>query len=185
MAKALTKGALIRAIQKNCTPELRRDDWAKRCKPGDHRLKGLCAVATQAFHHLMGGKAAGYKMRAADNYEDGSGRVIYIPPLKNAEPDRHWWAQGPSNDGVRGAGAIEDLTAAQFPGKNFVYNYARGKGAHPMGKKEGQLTERAEIVVERVTALFGRAALKTFRDQQIASFELLQDSAKTPPRRAP
>ena len=174
MAKKIAKGDLIRAIQKSCTPELRNEEWARRSGPLDHPLKGLCAVATQAFYHLAGGKAAGYKMYAGNNYEDNKGRIVYTPPSGNAARDRHWWAQGPSKEGVRGAGAVEDLTAAQFPGKNFVYEYARGKGTHPMGTKEGQLTARAAVVVERVTARLGETALKEFRARQIALFQTLQ-----------
>lgn len=174
MTKKITKGDLIRAIQKSCTPELRNEEWAQRSGSRDHPLKGLCAVATQAFYHLAGGKAAGYKMYAANSYEDRKGCVVYTPPSKTTTRDRHWWAQGPSKDGARGEGAVEDLTAAQFPGKDFVYDYARGKGTFPMNKKEGQLTDRAAIVVERVTKILGKPALEQFRNQQIGSFEKLQ-----------
>lgn len=78
--------SLIKRIQKNLTPSLLHRKYSK----SKHPLSGHCYVASEAFYHLAGGKAAGFK-----------------PMFVKHEGQPHWWIQGPNKE-------VIDITAKQF-----------------------------------------------------------------------
>lgn len=52
---------LQRAIRDSLTPELLRGPYKKQWTPSRPRSWGHCYVASEAYYHLMGGKASGLK----------------------------------------------------------------------------------------------------------------------------
>ena len=60
MAKALTFSDIKRAIIDSLTPDLLEKKYAAQLSPDDPKETGHCAVASEAFYHLAGGKQAGF-----------------------------------------------------------------------------------------------------------------------------
>lgn len=107
---------LARAVRAALSDELRDQRW----RGSPNRYAGHCYVASEAFYHLAGGKAAGW-----------------IPVRLQHEGASHWWLRDR-------AGQLVDLTAEQF---ETPVPYESGRGG---GFLTGTPSRRATIVIERV-----------------------------------
>jgi hypothetical protein len=86
--------------------------------------RGHCYIASEAYYHLRGGKAAGFK--AMNVYHEGAS---------------HWWVRGPDGENF-------DLTADQF---KTPVPYEKGRY---VGFLTRQPSKRAQIVIDRVRARY-------------------------------
>jgi len=107
---------LAEAVRAALSDELRNPPWR-----GDaNRFAGHCYVASEAFFHLAGGKAAGWK-----------------PMNLRHEDSPHWWL-------LDAEGRIVDLTAEQF---KTPVPYAAGVGK---GFLTREPSRRAQVIIDRV-----------------------------------
>lgn len=117
---------IIGLIQQVLTPDLLQPKYRRQIKPGDHKTKGHCYVATEALYHLWG-KRAGYK-----------------PHVVRLDKDTtHWFLQHPTT------GRVIDPTVEQVPRKNFSYWWGRRNGFLTGDKP----SKRCKIVLERIKRL--------------------------------
>lgn len=105
---------LVDAIRFALTDELRKPGY------GSHPMAGFCYIASEAYYHILGGKASGY-----------------TPCTINHEGANHWYLRGKS-------GEIIDLTADQF---KTTPNYSKGRGRGFLTKRP---SKRAQVVIDRV-----------------------------------
>jgi len=189
-----------RAIIAALTPDLLSAQYRAGLKPGDPVETGHCAVASEAFYHIAGGKAAGFipvvcgytvtpdgrmhfgadrakAERAADSHFARETSHSFVrEDSNNFARETHWWIRGPK-DGKRGAGAVFDVTAAQYDAP-FPYENGHNTGFMQPQQKP---SKRAQIVIDRVTAALGAQTLADYRRANITAFQKKQ---KTPaPRR--
>lgn len=162
----LTDKKLKRAIVASLSVELLDKKYRAFLKPSDASVRGHCAVASEAFYHLMGGKEAGL-MPAVCGYEVDEKGCLHFNSAAASDfrHETHWWIQGPKN-GKRGAGTVIDLTAAQF---DFPFPYEKGRHVGFMQPRQ-KPSKRAQVVIDRVTALLGAKALSAYREQSIQDF---------------
>jgi hypothetical protein len=113
---------LAEAIRAALSDELRNPPW----RGAANRLAGHCYVASEAFFHLAGGKAAGWK-----------------PMTVRHEDSPHWWL-------VDADGRIVDLTAEQF---QTPVPYPAGVGK---GFLTREPSKRAQVIIDRVSANLSR-----------------------------
>ncbi|HRI76974.1 MAG TPA: hypothetical protein PLX33_08300 [Alphaproteobacteria bacterium] len=173
-----------RAIIAALTPELLSAQYRAGLQPGDPVETGHCAVASEAFYHIAGGKAAGfmpvvcgYTVTADGKMHFGAARVKAERETKvDFVRETHWWIRGPK-DGKRGAGAVFDVTAAQYDAP-FPYENGHNTGFMQPQQKP---SKRAQVVIDRVAKSLGAETLAAYRRMNIAAF---QKKLKTPaPRR--
>jgi hypothetical protein len=108
--------ALAEAIRAALSDDLRLPPW----RGAVNRFTGHCYVASEAFYHLAGSGAAGWK------------------PVRLAhEGSTHWWLRD-------SRGQIVDLTSEQF---SSPVPYERGVGG---GFLTREPSRRAQILIERV-----------------------------------
>ncbi len=164
----LSHAVIKRAILKSLSPDLLSREWKKRVQPGDPPETGHCAAPTEAFYYLCGGKRAGYKPVVCTYYE-GQDEKIYFRdqnPPRGSLRSTHWWVRGPRN-GEQGLGKIFDISVGQYKDTPFPYERGRGTGFQQPQKIPSM---RAQIIMDRVEKILGRAALADFRRQQIDSY---------------
>lgn len=109
--KNISRNVICRTIKESLTDDL--------LKPG---FSGHCYVASEAYYHLMGGKASGL-----------------IPYSMKINGIVHWFLK----DSI---GLVIDLTANQF---QFNINYSH-KSARGRGFLTKQPSKRAKILINRV-----------------------------------
>lgn len=111
----------VAAIRAALTPELLKEPYRSRVLRGEcSPLTGHCYVASEAYYHLHGGKAAGLK-----------------PMSIQHEGGPHWWIRDASGRDI-------DLTAEQF---TTPVPYAQGVGK---GFLTTVPSKRAQVVMDRV-----------------------------------
>ncbi len=167
----LTYVQIKRAIISSLDSSLLEKKYRELLKAGDPPEKGHCAVATEAFYHLAGGRKAGFMPVVCSYDVSDSGKMHFGFPSGKMRRDTHWWLRGP-NGRERGTGKILDITAGQFA-MPFPYEHGRNTGFMQPQQKPSR---RAQIVIDRVISKLGKAALDEFRRAQISSF---QKAAKT------
>ena len=113
---------LARAIRSVLSPDLLKPEY--RAGNVGNPSFGHCYVASEAYYHLRGGKAAGFKSMHISH-----------------EGASHWWLKGPN-------GEIYDLTADQF---KTVVPYEKGDY---VGFLTAQPSKRAQVVIDRVRARY-------------------------------
>jgi len=101
--KRLTPKQAYSAVRRHLTPDLLKPKYRKLVQDGADKRTGHCYAASEAFYHLVGGKAEGYK-----------------PMFLSHEGEPHWWIQGPD-------AKVWDLTSEQFD-TPVPYGQGRGKG---------------------------------------------------------
>lgn len=179
----LTFRQIKQAIIDSLTPELLTPQYRAGLTPDAPPETGHCAVASEAFYHLAGGKAAGFIPVVCGYSTFGDDALIFDPAAraraeqKGAVRETHWWIRGPKN-GQRGAGDVFDVTAGQYP---FAFPYANGR---PTGFMQPQQkpSRRAQVVMDRVVQKLGAANLAAYRRRQIADFQKAQRKAARVPR---
>lgn len=158
------------AIIASLTPDLLSKEWRLRVSPDEPRESGHCAVATEAFYYLIGGKVAGFKPVVCGYWESPQGAVCFedqgVPP--GSLRSTHWWVQGPYGP-YYGAGAVYDVTAGQYG--DYAFPYERGRGAGFQNPKKIP-SRRAQIVMDRVTELLGEKELAAFRAAQVRKYQM-------------
>lgn len=181
-----------RAIIAALTPDLLSAQYRAGLKPGDPVETGHCAVASEAFYHIAGGKAAGFIPVVCGYTVTPDGRMHFGADRAKAERvadshfaretgnsfarETHWWIRGPK-DGKRGVGAVFDVTAAQYDAP-FPYENGHNTGFMQPQQKP---SKRAQVVIDRVAAALGAQKLADYRRANITAFQKKQ---KTPaPRR--
>lgn len=108
-------------IQAALTPDLLREPWRSRVRAGQcDPMTGHCYVASEAYYHLHGGRAAGLK-----------------PMSIQHEGMPHWWIRDAHGQDI-------DLTATQF---ETPVPYSRGVGKGFLTKAPSR---RAQVVMARV-----------------------------------
>lgn len=171
-----------RAIIDALSPDLLNAQYRAARSAEDPVETGHCAVASEAFYHLAGGKAAGfipvvcgYSVLANGHMVFGRGARADAEAQAGTSRETHWWIRGPHN-GKRGAGAVFDVTAAQYAAP---FPYAEG---HPTGFMQPQQkpSKRAQVVMDRVIEKLGAQKLAAYRRANIAAFE--RSSQKAHPR---
>jgi hypothetical protein len=168
-----------RAIIAALTPDLLSAQYRAGLKPGDPVETGHCAVASEAFYYIAGGKAAGFIPVVCGYTVTSDGRMHFGADRAKAECDAgslfaretHWWIRGPK-EGKRGAGAVFDVTAAQY---DFPFPYQNGHNTGFMQPQQ-KPSKRAQIVIDRVTAALGAQTLANYRRANIAAFQKKQKS---------
>ncbi|MEZ0225277.1 MAG: hypothetical protein ACAH83_12040 [Alphaproteobacteria bacterium] len=171
MSKTPTFDEIRRAIIASLSPDLLEKQYREQLSPDDPPETGHCAVASEAFYHIAGGRKAGFMPVVCGYAADGRGRMKFgaekAEALKNPawHKETHWWVRGPK-DGRRGQGRIFDVTARQYPDP-FPYEHGHNTGFMQPQQKP---SKRAQTVIDRVTALLGGAALKRYRDANIAAY---------------
>jgi len=115
---SISDHVLRQLIRKHLTDDLRKAPW----KGSKNKFAGHCYVASEAWYHLKGGKAAGLK-----------------PVALRHEGASHWWIR--HSDGVD-----VDLTVEQF---NTPVPYEQGRGCGFLTRRPSQ---RAQILIDRVQA---------------------------------
>ncbi|MDE1151952.1 MAG: hypothetical protein PW788_05375 [Micavibrio sp.] len=180
MAKPLTFGALKQAIIDSLSPDLLEKKYAEQLTPDDPPETGHCAVASEAFYHLAGGKRAGFMPVVCGYAADGAGNMAFgadkLAALASGwRRETHWWIRGAKN-GQRGAGEIFDVTSGQYPA---AYPYHNGHNTGFMQPQQ-KPSRRAQVIIDRVTEVLGAARLAQYRDANIRAFKraAMQQSGK-------
>lgn len=161
----ITAAAVETAIRQSLSPDLLDAKWRALVGPDAPAVAGHCAVASEAFYHLAGGKEAGFIPVVCGYHNDGRGALDFGRPAPDGwRKETHWWIRGPLN-GERGKGAIHDITAGQYPGP-FPYDHGR-----PTGFMQPQRlpSRRAQVVIDRVRERLGADALDAWRRANIAA----------------
>ena len=163
------KRAFIDAL----TPDLLTAQYRAGLSPSDPVETGHCAVASEAFYHLAGGKAAGFMPVVCGYTVMQDGRMIYGAARADAEKnaggyfarETHWWIRGPKG-GKRGAGEVFDVTAAQYA---FPFPYQNGHNTGFMQPQQ-KPSKRAQVVIDRVIEKLGADTLDAYRRANIIAF---------------
>lgn len=154
------------AVVAALTPDLLNATWRRATGAGD-KLRGHCAVASEALYHLLGGAQGGYMPVVASFHMTPKGRVIFGSSCPKAQWQKgtHWWLKGPK-DGMRGGGDVIDLTAGQF---KAPFPYHRGMHCGFM-QPQRVPSKRAQIVIDRVVGMLGGDYCAAVRRARIAAF---------------
>jgi len=171
-----------RAIIAALTPDLLTPQYRAGLKNDDPVETGHCAVASEAFYHLAGGKAAGFMPVVCGYTVTPDGKMHFGADRAKAEreaPDNfvretqydfvretHWWIRGPK-DGKRGTGAVFDVTVAQY---DFPFPYENGHNTGFMQPQQ-KPSKRAQIVIDRVVEKLGAQKLSAYRRANIAAYQ--------------
>jgi hypothetical protein len=172
MSKTPTFDEIKRAIIASLSPDLLEKQYRDQLSPGDPIETGHCAVASEAFYHIAGGRKAGFMPVVCGYAADGRGHMKFgaekIDALKNDRwhKETHWWVRGPK-DGARGAGGIFDVTVRQYP-EPFPYENGHNTGFMQPQQKP---SKRAQTVIDRVTEKLGAAGLARYKQANIAAFQ--------------
>jgi hypothetical protein len=166
----LTFAELKRAIIQSCTPDLLEKKYRDTLSPNDPPETGHCAVASEAFYHIAGGKQAGFVPVVCGYAENDKGEMKFkadIHPAlqKGWKKCTHWWIRGPLN-GERGKGKIFDVTAGQY---NAPYPYHNGQNTGFMQPQQ-KPSKRAQIVIDRVTEKLGVSRLEAYKQANIRAY---------------
>jgi hypothetical protein len=170
MSGTPTFDEIRRAIIASLSPDLLERKYREQLAPDDPPETGHCAVASEAFYHIAGGRKAGFMPVVCGYASDGQGKMKFgaekIEALKNSSwhKETHWWVRGPK-EGRRGQGRILDVTARQYP-EAFPYEQGHNTGFMQPQQKP---SKRAQVVIDRVTELLGDDALKRYREANIAA----------------
>jgi len=169
----LTFEDIRRAIIASLSPELLEKKYAATLTPDDPVETGHCAVASEAFYHLAGGKAAGfvpavcsYALRPDGSMAFGAEKQSLLE--KGARRETHWWVRGPRGASA-GAGEIFDVTVRQYPD---AFPYAEGHNTGFM-QPQRKPSKRAQIVIDRVRKKLDDNALERYREACVESFQTL------------
>lgn len=166
------------AIIDSLTPELLTPQYRRGLAPDAPAETGHCAVASEAFYYLAGGKEAGFIPVVCGYSTFGDDVLIFAPDArakaeqKGAARETHWWIKGPKH-GRRGAGDIFDVTAGQYP---FAFPYENGRNTGFMQPQQ-KPSRRAQVVMDRVIQKLGAKNLLDYRRKQIADFQKAQRRA--------
>lgn len=152
----LSYAQIKKAIIASLSDDLLHKNYLAQRDPSCVSVTGHCAVASEAFYYLAGGREAGF-IPAVCSYEVDKNGIM--------RRESHWWIQGPKA-GQRGRGEIFDITAAQFP---FYFPYEKGRHVGFM-QPQGKPSKRAQVVIDRVMTRLGRKALAEFRQNNISRF---------------
>jgi len=182
----LTFNHIKQAIIDSLTPELLTPQYRAGLTPGAPAETGHCAVASEAFYYLAGGKDAGFIPVVCGYSTYGDDALIFDPEAracaaqKGAARETHWWIRGPKN-GLRGAGGVFDVTAGQYP---FAFPYENGRNTGFMQPQQ-KPSKRAQTVMDRVMQKLGAKNLADYRRKQIADFQKAQRKAPRANRPCP
>ena len=183
-----------RAIIDALTPDLLSAQYRAGLKDGDPVETGHCAVASEAFYHIAGGKAAGFMPVVCGYTVTPDGKMHYGADRAQAERETpnnfvretridfvretHWWIRGPKG-GKRGAGDIFDVTARQY---DFPFPYENGHNTGFMQPQQ-KPSKRAQVVIDRVSAKLGAQKLEAYRRANIAAFQKQLAAASRPQKK--
>lgn len=179
----LTFKQIKSAIIDSLSPELLTPQYRAGLSPDDPVETGHCAVASEAFYYLAGGKEAGFMPVVCGYSTHGDDALIFDPAArakaeaKGAARETHWWIKGQKN-GLRGAGDVFDVTAGQYP---FAFPYENGRNTGFMQPQQ-KPSRRAQVVMDRVIQKLGAKALADYRRKQMADFQKAQRKAPKPRR---
>jgi hypothetical protein len=163
-------GEIKRAIIASLSPELLEKQYRESLEPGAPPETGHCAVATEAYYHIAGGRAAGFMPVVCGYAANDRGQMRFGAEKDEAlragwTRETHWWLRAPAG-GRRGAGRVVDITVKQYPGP-FPYENGHNTGFMQPQQKPSR---RAQVVIDRVTEKLGAGALKAFRERNIRDF---------------
>lgn len=174
----LTFQKIKSAIIDSLSAELLTPQYRAGLTPDDPAETGHCAVASEAFYYLAGGKDAGFMPVVCGYSTQGDDVLVFDPAAraraeaKGAARETHWWIKGQKN-GRRGAGNIFDVTAGQYP---FAFPYENGRNTGFMQPQQ-KPSKRAQVVMDRVAQKLGAQNLADYRRKQVADFQKAQRKA--------
>lgn len=180
--KVLAFDDIRRAIIASLSPDLLEKKYREQLTPDDPPETGHCAIASEAFYHIAGGKQAGFMPVVAGYAADGHGNMAFGPARtaaldKGWRKESHWWIRGPRG-AARGEGGFFDVTKGQFPAP---FPYEQGHNTGFMQPKQ-IASKRAQVIIDRVTAILGEDALAKYRAANIAAYEAAQSAPANTPR---
>ncbi len=181
MHKLLTFEEIKHAIIASLSPDLLEKQYRDKLSPDDPPETGHCAVASEAFYHIAGGRQAGFMPVVCGYAADAAGHMKFgaekLQALKTPgwEKETHWWIRGPK-DGRRGAGQIFDVTARQYP-EPYPYQHGHNTGFMQPQQKP---SKRAQVVIDRVIEKLGAQTLKNYRAANIAAFRKYPKPGNSP-----
>ncbi len=174
------KNALVSCL----TPDLLEPKYRALVTADDPPESGHCAVATEAFYHLAGGKSAGFiPVVCRYDVDASTGSLIFSSSKENdgLRRETHWWTRGPAG-AARGMGDIVDVTSGQYA---HAFPYEKGHNTGFMQPQQ-KPSKRAQILIDRVTQLLGAKALEGFKIRNIRAYQKAQlhsTAAKQPQKR--
>jgi hypothetical protein len=171
---ALRFSEIRAAIIASLTPDLLEKKYRAQLSPDDPPETGHCAVASEAFYHLAGGKQAGFMPVVCGYAANDAGEMVFKENIQKAlqkgwRKETHWWIRGPKG-AQRGAGAIFDVTAGQYPAP---YPYAQGHNTGFMQPQQ-KPSRRAQVVMDRVMKKLGAEKLAAWRQANIKTYAAAQ-----------
>lgn len=171
MTKTLTYSQIRQAIIESLTPDLLEKKYREQLSPDDPPETGHCAVASEAFYHIAGGREAGFMPVVCGYATDGEGNMVFGAQIAEAlkqgwRKETHWWIRGPQN-GERGKGKLFDVTVNQYPDP---YPYENGHNTGFMQPQQ-KPSKRAQVVIDRVIEKLGKQALLDYKKANIAAFK--------------
>ncbi|TNE25385.1 MAG: hypothetical protein EP349_10685 [Alphaproteobacteria bacterium] len=178
--------AIKKAIIDSLSDDLLEPKYRATLAPDDPPETGHCAVASEAFYHIAGGREAGYMPVVCGYAAQKSGEMVFDKKGRQqaeqngARRETHWWIRGPK-DGARGKGAIFDITVKQYP-QAFPYENGHNTGFMQPQQKPSR---RAQIVIDRVTEKLGKEKLAEFRRVNIEKFRKALAHMPQPRRKQP
>jgi len=178
--------AIKKAIIASLSEDLLEPKYRATLAPDDPPETGHCAVASEAFYHIAGGREAGYMPVVCGYAALPSGAMVFDKKQRQqaeqsgARRETHWWIRGPQG-GLRGKGAIFDVTVKQYP-QAFPYENGHNTGFMQPQQKPSR---RAQIVIDRVTEKLGQEKLVAFRHANIEKFRKAADKVPQPRRKNP
>ena len=161
----LTTQQVMDAIADCLSDDLLSRAW-RNCAGSKNPVEGHCAIASEAFYHLAGGKDAGFVPVVCGYNVDKLGNMFFGGPVEGITRETHWWVRGPKGN-MRGAGDIIDITASQYD-KPFPYHRGQNTG---FMQPQRLPSRRAQILIERVTLRFGASKLIKFKNSNIQKYQ--------------
>ena len=163
-SRKLTYSQIKKAIIASLSDDLLESKYRSLLIETDPPETGHCAVATEAFYYLAGGRDAGFMPVVCGYDVDAKGEMHFgaASGKQDMRRETHWWVRGPHN-GQRGQGEIFDVTVNQYP-EPFPYRHGRNTGFMQPQQKPSR---RAQIAMDRVVLKLGKTVLDEFRKGNI------------------
>ncbi|MBL1146713.1 MAG: hypothetical protein HND56_04280 [Pseudomonadota bacterium] len=178
--------AIKKAIIDSLSYDLLEPKYRATLAPDDPPETGHCAVASEAFYHMAGGREAGYMPVVCGYAVLPSGEMVFDKKARQqaeqngARRETHWWIRGPQKD-QRGKGTIFDVTVKQYA-QPFPYENGHNTGFMQPQQKPSR---RAQIIIDRVTEKLGAEKLAAFRRANIEKFRKAGGALPQPRRKKP
>lgn len=201
-----------RAIIAALTPDLLTPQYRAGLKPGDAVETGHCAVASEAFYYLSGGKDAGFMPVVCGYTVTADGKMHFGADRARAERDAFTASQASASDAFMRE--TDFLFMRETPhifmrethwwirgpkdgkrGAGDVFDITAAQYDAPFPYEKGHNTgfmqpqqkpsKRAQIVMDRVIENIGVEKIKAWRRANISAFKKSHHGKNAPSAQAP